>query len=385
MRTLALVLALLAAAPACNEPADAGPRGAGGPRAGGGGAGGGGAAAEKRDRRYPVEVHPVEVRRVETVVQAVGSVDAFEVVQVTARVAGAVERVRFAEGEEVQPSTILAEIEPQRFRLAVSAARAALAQALASEADAREGLARRERVNHESPGLVRGEELETYRTRLQVALAAASQARVALQRAQLDAREAQVRAPLAGRIQTRTVQTGQWVQPGTVLATIVRKDPLLLRFEVSEVDAARLQPSMAVSFRVAGSDRAFAATVTNVGAAADPTSRMVSVTGRVDDTSDPALRPGAFADVTVPVGVRADAPVVPQTAIRPSERGFLAFVIEGETAKERVLELGLRTPSGEVEVRSGVRPGEQLVVRGAEALRDGAAVRVEGVRPGAAP
>ena len=371
--TVVLLVAL--GATSCNGPADAGPRGGGR---------GGSPAGAKQERRFPVEVQPVQARSVETMVPAVGSVDAFEIVQITARVAGAVERVRFSEGDEVQPSTVLVEIEPRRFRLAVAAARAALAQAEASLADATEGVGRRERVNRDSPGLVRGEELESYRTRQQVARAAVAESRVALERAQLDASEARVRASVGGRIQTRTVQTGQWVQPGTVLATLVRRDPLLLRFSVAEVDAPRLQAGSSATFRVGGEDRVFTATITNVGAAADPDSRMVPVTARVDDSTDAALRPGAFADVTVPVGVRADAPVVPQTAIRPSERGFVAFVIEGEVARERVLDLGLRTASGEVEVRSGVRVGERLVVRGAEALRDGAQVRVAG-GPGAAP
>ena len=52
----------------------------------------------------------------------------------------------------------------------------------------------------------------------------------ALAQAELNLRDAYVRAPVAGIIETRTVQTGQYVQPGTVLATLVRRDPLLLRF-----------------------------------------------------------------------------------------------------------------------------------------------------------
>jgi multidrug efflux pump subunit AcrA (membrane-fusion protein) len=68
--------------------------------------------------------------------------------------------------------------------------------------------------------------------------------------------------------------------------------------------------------------------------------------------------------------------VIPQTAVRPSERGFLAYVVEGDVARERELTLGLRTADGRVEVRSGVKPGEKLVIRGAEALQDGAKVRV---------
>ncbi len=59
--------------------------------------------------------------------------------------------------------------------------------------------------------------------------------------------------------------------------------------------------------------------------------------------------------------------------MRPSERGFLAYVVEDDKAHERVLELGLRTADGMVEVREGLKPGERLVVRGAEALKDGRA------------
>jgi multidrug efflux pump subunit AcrA (membrane-fusion protein) len=77
--------------------------------------------------------------------------------------------------------------------------------------------------------------------------------------------------------------------------------------------------------------------------------------------------------------------VIPQTAIRPTDRGFLAFVVEDEVARERVLELGLRTADGRVEVRSGLAAGESLVVRGAEALRDGAKVAIEEVAVEGAP
>jgi multidrug efflux system membrane fusion protein len=63
--------------------------------------------------------------------------------------------------------------------------------------------------------------------------------------------------------------------------------------------------------------------------------------------------------------------------VRPSEKGFLAYVVEGDVAHERVLTLGLRTPQGDVEVKSGLAVGESVVVRGAEALRDGVKVKVE--------
>ena len=80
----------------------------------------------------------------------------------------------------------------------------------------------------------------------------------------------------------------------------------------------------------------------------------------------------------MPVGSTVESPVIPQVAVRPSERGFLAFVVEGDVAHEREVQLGLSTDDGRVEVKSGVKRGEKLVVRGAEAMRDGTTVRVTG-------
>ncbi|MFY0577305.1 biotin/lipoyl-binding protein [Cystobacter fuscus] len=78
---------------------------------------------------FPVEVEPVAARDVEYAISAVGSVEAFEQVQITARVAGVVEQVRFLEGQSVKKGQVLAEIEPTRYGIAVRAARAALDRA----------------------------------------------------------------------------------------------------------------------------------------------------------------------------------------------------------------------------------------------------------------
>ena len=330
---------------------------------------------------FPVEVAEVKSRPVEYTVAAVGSVEAFEKVQVTARVAGVVEAVKFAEGESVEAGVPLVEIELRRYQLAVEAARANVQKAEAAKADAEAGLARRKAVVEKSPGLIPGEEIATFATRVQTAAADVAQARSALDQAELNLRDAFVRAPVAGRIETRTVTTGQYVSPGGVLATLVRRDPLLLRFQVPSEEARSLRPGLVARFRVPGDANDFAARLTHVAGAAEAGSRMVAVTAQVDDPRRALLRPGAFADVKVPVGGSSEAPVIPQTAIRPSEKGFLAFVVEGEKARERLLTLGLRTAEGLVEVRAGLKPGEKLVVRGAEALRDGVPVKVGAPAP----
>ncbi|MGE6759043.1 efflux RND transporter periplasmic adaptor subunit [Corallococcus interemptor] len=362
---LALSLAMLSLAPGCKKDA---------PAQGGKGAGRG-------PTQFPVEVAAVEARDVEYAVSAVGAVEAFESVQITARVPGALEKVSFAEGQAVKKGDTLAEIEPARYAIAVRAAEAALQKAQAALVEAKAGAQRRAEVNAQSPGLLPAEQLETYQARAATAQADVAAAKAALDQAQLNQRDAYVRAPMDGILQTRTVQTGQYVQPGVVLATLLRREPLLLRFNVPAADVTRIQPGMPARFTVRSDGGQYEAKITYVSASADTQSRMVAVTAEVTGEAAQKLRPGAFATVSVPVESRGDSPVIPQTAIRPSERGFLAFVVTDNKARERILELGLRTPDGRVEVKEGLKPGETLVVRGAEALRDGVAVRIEQERP----
>jgi membrane fusion protein, multidrug efflux system len=376
------LMAVLALGAACGSKEEGGAPPSG--KAGGGGGGGGGRGGRGGPMEFPVEVAPIEIRDVEYSVSAVGSVEAFEQVQITARVAGVVERVGFTEGQTVKKGEVLAEIEPTRYSLAVEAAKAALEKAQASASEAQAGAQRRAAVNEQRPGLLPAEELETFQTRARTAAAEVSAAKAALDQAQLNLRDAYVRAPMDGVLQTRTVQTGQYVQPGHVMATLLRRDPLLVRFRVPEADVGRMKPGMEARFTVRSDSRTYSGKITHVAAAADDQSRMVQVTAEVAQADVEALRPGSFATVTVPVGVSKGAPVVPQTAVRPSERGFLAYVVEDGRARERVVQLGLRTADGRVEVREGLKPGEQLVVRGAEALKEGAAVRIaQGTQPAA--
>jgi RND family efflux transporter MFP subunit len=334
------------------------------------------------DVQFPVEVAPVTVQSLVYSVFAVGSVDAFEKVQVTARVAGVVDRVLFAEGRMVSLGQELVEIEPERYKLAVEAAQASYDKALASKADAEAGLKRRETVIAQTPGLIPGEEVETWRTKVSLAVSDVALAQAALNQAKLNLRDAYVRAPFSGMIETRTVQTGEYVQVGTTLATLVRRDPLLLRFKVSERDAARMRSGMKVTFKIREDTKVYDAGIVFIAGAADEGTRMVSIAAEVRNAGA-GVRPGSFAEITVPVSAARNAPVIPQTAVRPSERGFIAYVLKGDKAVERVLSLGMRTIEGQVEVLSGLNMGETLVIRGAEALRDGAPVKV--ISPAAGP
>ncbi|HMG54189.1 MAG TPA: efflux RND transporter periplasmic adaptor subunit, partial [Kofleriaceae bacterium] len=350
---------------------------------------------------YPVDVAPLAVRQMQYAVTAPGSIDAFQQVQITARVAGAVDKVGFTEGQVVKSGEVLVTVESERYAIAVSQAQSTLLKAQAGQKAAEAALERRLTATKGSPGLIPGEEIEQKQTAVDTAKADVESARQALKIAQLNLRDSSVRAPIAGIVQTRTVQQGQYLQAGAVLATILQRDPLLLRFQVTEQEAPRLKPGMSATLRLKESAREYSAKLSLVGGAADPATRMVPVTAQIDQTDHQHwLRPGAFCEVTVPVENARQGIVVPSLAVLPTEKGNVVYVVDDKhIAHARVVELGMHTPEGGVELTRGVSAGELLVVRGIEPLTDGAPVKISstttleaasapidaGVAPGAAP
>lgn len=330
-----------------------------------------------RSKAFPVQVAPVASHDVNYELTAVGSVEAFEKVAVSARVSGVIERVLFTEGDTVQKGQVLAEIDMDRYVLAARGAKAALERAEAARAEAEAGLARRKDVTDGAPGLIAGEEIEQWRAKVATLTADVQEKRVLLDQANLNLSQARVRAPVAGVVQTRDVHTGQYAQAGTLLATLLQRDPLLLRFRIPESDASHVNPNMLIRFTVRHMGESGTARIIHVAGAAGEASRMVEVAAKVLPQKNAHYRPGAFAEVTIPVDSHSGAAVIPASAVRPSEKGFLGYVIQDSHAKERRLTLGMRTADGKVEVKDGVSPGEPLVVRGAEALQDGVEVRID--------
>jgi multidrug efflux system membrane fusion protein len=200
-----------------------------------------------------------------------------------------------------------------------------------------------------------------------------------------------VRPPLHGEIERRLVNTGQWVSRGTAIATIVKRRPLRLRFTLGEEESARVRPSIQVRFEVpAYPGEAFRAELFFIAGAANARTRRVDCLASVGN-EDERLKAGFFARVSIEERSREDAILVPETAVLATERGFVAFVVvpprdpadrsrpgaPSGTAERRLVETGLRTPEGRVEVRRGIERGELVVVRGAGLLDHGVPVAIE--------
>jgi len=338
---------------------------------------------------FPVELTSIEERELEFVIQAVGSVEPYEMVQLTSRVPGAVDKADFLEGQHVKAGELIAEIDINRYQLAVKSAQATLLRANANLTETKAALERRQQAQKNSPGLISTEELELHKARYSTALADQMSAQAALEQAKLNLSDAHVRAPFDGVLQSRTVQTGQYVQPGHILTTLLRKNPVLVRFKVTDDEASQLKPGMKISFNTGNNLPPLSGEIFFIASLANTASRMVLVSAKIDNVESIEIPLGAFANVTAFVGNKPKALVIPQLAIRPTERGFLAFVVESvvennvekKIARERVLQLGLRTIDGLVEVQKGLHPNEMLVMRGAEALKEGSLVSVKTAKP----
>lgn len=346
--------------------------------------GGSGDAAPPRQQRpaLRVRVAPVAVQDVVFQIKSLGQVEARDMVQVTAEVDGVATDVRFREGDRVGPGTVLLRIDPARYRLEAERAQALLEQSRAEQDRAAADLKRREALAQND--LLSVEELTRSQGENARLGASVDVARAALGIAKQNLQRSEVRPQVAGIINTRTVDTGQFVRAGTVLATIVDASRLRLRFKVSEAESLHATVGGSVTFRVAPlGPRDFTAQIYHVGKVADPTTRQVEVLAWVDSMGE--LKPGFFAEVTLAGEERKNALVIPESAIQASERGFVTFVVENDTAKLRPIQQGLRTGTGVVEILSGLKPGETVVTEGSDRLADGIPVEVvTGAEPASA-
>jgi RND family efflux transporter MFP subunit len=335
--------------------------------------GGSAAAKAKMTWTMPVQVQTVGERPVAQEIRAGGTLDPAEVVQVTNRVAGIAERVAFNAGDRVEAGQALVEIEPERYRLAREGAAAAALKAQAQVDEAQAALKRRDELAQKGQGLVTAEERASFRSKLAQAEADLAASKVAVGQAELDARDAVVRAPLAGVVESRTVQSGQYLAVGTVLATQVKRLPLRLRARVTAAEAGALSVGQAAKILPAAGGEVEARIVL-VGSVGDAATRTVEVIAEIPDP--PAtLVAGSFGELVAAAGAATPRPAVPQSALRATAQGYVGFVAVAEgdhqVAKMRVVEAGMRSPDGWVEVRSGLKVGDALIVVAADGLRDG--------------
>lgn len=326
-------------------------------------------------KRFVVDVAVAVSEPESRSIAAPGTLAARETVRITARVSGVVDRVLVQQGDHVDAGQVVAEIEPERFRLAVETAQAQLARAKAAREDTASQQHRREQAAAAQPGLISDDELAQVKARTAQADAEVAVAAAGLRRAELDLRDARVASPVAGIIQERLADTGALAAPGTAIATVVDRSRILVHCSIPVADAALLRTGLPLRFRVPGDSTGRNATIVLVGDAADQATRLIPIVAQVAEADAAAVRPGSFAAVAIDLPAGGARVLVPDLAVKPSSRGFLVFVVEGEgdsaVAHERRIEMAGRTRDDRIAIATGLTAGERVVSRGAEALRDG--------------
>lgn len=292
-------------------------------------------------------------------IESIGTARAREAVTVTSRVSGIVSAIRFEEGQRVAAGDVLVELDRSQQVAAYDRARAA-----ADDARTRLNRARQLRATQA------------------VAEAQIDQLEAALRQAEAQVREAAARieemkiiAPFSGRVGLRQVSLGALIQPGTVVTTLDDLSRLRVEFAVPEVFVARLAIGQRVSATSpAFGNRVFEGEVSALDTRIDPATRTIRAIAEFDN-QDELLRPGLFLNITLTLGERPSALLVPEEAIDPvGDRAYVFAVRHGRAVRQEV-KLGMRVP-GEVEILEGLSADEQVVVRGLQRLRNGMPVNV---------
>lgn len=295
--------------------------------------------------------------------KALGTANARESVTITASVSQTIASVEFDSGQYVKKGQPL-------VTLVQGQQAAGVAQAQAQLRNAEQIYERNRRLADQQ--LIARAELETQRTALE-----AARAQVATQRATVADRI--IRAPFSGVLGLRLVSAGSLVTPGTPITTLDDVSLIKLDFTFPESALSRLAIGQRVNARSdAWPGEIFVGRVASIDSRVDPVSRAVTVRAEIPN-GDGRLRPGMLLDVGVERASR-DTLAIPELALQQNGTVSSVFRVEpGNQVKEVPVKIGSRR-FGEVEVVSGLKAGDRIVVEGTVKLRDGAKIKDVGAK-----
>jgi RND family efflux transporter MFP subunit len=207
------------------------------------------------------------------------------------------------------------------------------------------------------------------------AQAAVDAARTQVATAQQAVTDAVIRAPFAGFVSNRPVAVGEFVSTSTIVATILRTNPIKAQLQVAEADVPYVAIGRGASIEVdAYKDRKFGGTVTAVNPAIDPISRSAIVEATIEN-NDNALRSGMFATAQIVRDGGSAGVFVPRAAVLNDQatQSYRVFVIQENIAKLRVVQLGTEE-SGMVQIITGVSADETVATSNLQQLYEGAKV-----------
>ncbi len=329
-----------------------------------------------------VTVQTPEVRSVTSYLELTGTLRPVKHVDVRARVQGFLESTHFEEGERVAAGDLLYIIDPRPFQAKADAAEAEVARRQAELELAVGDLTRNQTLLER--GTIPEATFAEIKAAHDTAVAALAAAEASLAEARLDLDFTQVRAPIDGRAGRHLVQIGNLVGAGepTHLTTILEYDPIWAYLSISEGELLQLMRGTRqrdrdrqIHLALPGDDGfPHEGRIDYVDQAVDPDTGTFFLRGRFANPAPPALLPGMFVRVRVPIGERSNALLVPETALGSGQIGrFVYLVGEDDVVEQRRITVGAKVDALRV-ITGGLAPDERVIVNGLLRARPGAKV-----------
>ena len=330
--------------------------------------------------RVPVAMALARTRNVSVYLNGLGAVTPLNTVTVKSRVDGELIAVRFQEGQIVSSGELLAEIDPRPFEAQLTQFEGQLERDQALLDNARLDLTRFQE-------LVKTDAVPRQQLDTQVSLVHQLEGTVKNDQGQIDATKVQlvycrITSPIAGRVGLRLVDPGNIVHATDTggLVIITQLQPITVIFTIPEdsIPTVLEQLRQGVRLPVEAYDREYRRKLADgalltIDNQVDPTTGTVRLKAQFPNT-DNRLFPSQFVNARLRLETRRGATVVPTAAIQSSPKGPFVYVVRPDrTVGVRQVAVGV-TDGDDVSIERGLAVGEQVVVEGAERLRDGVAI-----------
>lgn len=325
----------------------------------------GGAAARGNAsgaRTVSVNAYVVKPGSISDKIIITGTIQANEEVDIRPEASGIITGIHFREGKHVSKGALLLKINDSELQAQLS--RALTMQKLAEEKEYRQ------RQLLEKGGVSK----QDYDAIL--AEVNALKAETQLIRAQIE--QTEIRAPFSGKIGLREVSLGDYVDPSTVITSLVDMNPAKIVFSAPEQYANSIPDNATIQFTVKGIKRKFTGKVYARAANISVGTRTLELKAMVPN-DDNLLIPGSFAEVELVLDQTDDALLIPTEAIIPVMDGQKAYVCRNGKAEEVLVETGIRNDSM-VHITSGLKTGDTVITTGILTLAPGAPVEFKNVR-----
>ncbi|MDB5750824.1 MAG: efflux transporter periplasmic adaptor subunit [Ramlibacter sp.] len=291
------------------------------------------------------------------------------------RVGGKITHRQAEVGQRVTAGTVLAQLDPQDYRLAADAARAQVAAAATNRELAAADFKRFDALREQN--FISGAELERRQATLKAAQAQLEQVQAQLASQGNQARYTSLVAEVSGVVTAVEAEPGQVVTAGTPVVRIAQDGARDVVFSVPEDKVMAIRAGTAVAVRLWAGQGEVAGRVREVAASADPATRTYSVKASLDAAAQPPL--GATVTV-LPQALRHDAVQaikVPTSALRQEGQGTAVWVLDPATMTVRSQAVQVATADGnDAVISSGLTPGMQVVAAGVHVLAPGQKVTV---------